>query len=341
MSGLWCTAESTAWPTTWTILILPLRKRSPRSCARLARCPGAPTSWAAPPRRWMTPRPSSSRLRPAPARSSSCTTSRCSNASCSDARRRRFVEIPCRPIRLRARPAIATAAAARRAGAHHHGWASRQAWWISGRSRPRSGTVIPLARAQARISAVTVPVSGCRPWRLGGSLGGEADPVQGSAPRSRPRCARRRGSGRSTPRPACGSRRTRSGSSASGPAARPGRRRRRRPDPVEGEDLRVAVLDHDRGAGQGGQLAQGEPQPAAGQAGDQVGQRLALHRGDRLAVDGDRVVPARQAAAHGADLLAGERVGVALVGVDHDLRLDDACGLWGSRMRRMPLTRSY
>jgi hypothetical protein len=90
------TPESRAWPTTtWTvlILILPRRKRSPRCCARLARCPGAPTSWAIPPQRWMTPRPSSSLLRPAPAWSSSCTTSRCSNASCNDAKGRQDVEI--------------------------------------------------------------------------------------------------------------------------------------------------------------------------------------------------------------------------------------------------------
>ena len=110
-------AESTALPTTTlTVLILPPRKRSPRSFARLARCPGAPTSWAAPPQRWMTPRPNSSRLGPAPASSSSCTTSRCSNASCSDAKRRQFVEILSRPIRIRAWPAIAAAAATRRAG---------------------------------------------------------------------------------------------------------------------------------------------------------------------------------------------------------------------------------
>jgi hypothetical protein len=100
------TPESRAWPTTtWTvlILILPRRKRSPRCCARLARCPGAPTSWAIPPQRWMTPRPSSSLLRPAPTWSSSCTTSWCSNASCSDARGRQDVEIISRvPDRLRA-----------------------------------------------------------------------------------------------------------------------------------------------------------------------------------------------------------------------------------------------
>ncbi len=37
------------------------------------------------------------------------------------------------------------------------------------------------------------------------------------------------------------------------------------------EDLGVAVLDDHRGAGQGGELAQGIAQPAAGEARDQVG----------------------------------------------------------------------
>jgi len=101
VNRLWCSAESTAWPTvTWTVLILRPRRRSPRSCARLARCPGALTSSAVPPQRWMTPRPSSSRLRPAPAWSSSCTTSRCLNGSCSEARRRQFVEILSRRIAI-------------------------------------------------------------------------------------------------------------------------------------------------------------------------------------------------------------------------------------------------
>jgi hypothetical protein len=52
----------------------------------------------------------------------------------------------------------------------------------------------------------------------------------------------------------------------------------------------------------------------------QVGQGLAFDRGDGLPVQGDRVVPARQATAHGVYLLAGEGAGVALVGVDHDLQ---------------------
>ena len=95
--------------------------------------------------------------------------------------------------------------------------------------------------------------------------------------------------------------------------------------------MRVAVLDHDGGAGQGGELAQSEPQPTAGQAGDQIGQGLAFDRGDGPLVEVDRVVPTRQAAPDGADLLVGELVGVALVGVDHDLQLDDAGGSGGGQ----------
>ncbi len=97
-----------------------------------------------------------------------------------------------------------------------------------------------------------------------------------------------------------------------------------RADPVEGEHLRVPVLDHHRRARQGGQLGDGETQPATGQARDQVGQRLALDRGDEPPGVGDGVVPARQTAPHGAHLLPGEGVRVALVGVDHDLELVDA-----------------
>ena len=66
----------------------------------------------------------------------------------------------------------------------------------------------------------------------------------------------------------------------------------RGPDPVLLEDLRVAVLDDHRGAGQGGELAEGVAEPAAGQTGDQVGHGLAFHRGDEDSVDDDAVVPA-------------------------------------------------
>jgi hypothetical protein len=48
---------------------------------------------AAPPRRWMTPLPSSSRPRRVPALSSWCATSWCSSVRCSEARRRQVVEL--------------------------------------------------------------------------------------------------------------------------------------------------------------------------------------------------------------------------------------------------------
>jgi hypothetical protein len=60
-------------------------------------------------------------------------------------------------------------------------------------------------------------------------------------------------------------------------------------------------------------------------------QGLAFDRGDGPPVEVDRVVPTRQAAPDGADLLVGELVGVALVGVDHDLQLDDAGGSGGGQ----------
>ena len=56
----------------------------------------------------------------------------------------------------------------------------------------------------------------------------------------------------------------------------------RGPDMVEFEQLRVAVLDHDRRAWEGGQIADLVTQLAAGEAGDQIDQGLAFHRCDQL-----------------------------------------------------------
>jgi hypothetical protein len=57
--------------------------------------------------------------------------------------------------------------------------------------------------------------------------------------------------------------------------------------------------------------------------GDQIRQGLAFHRGHQAPVNHDAVVTGRQRPGHGAHLLAGEPVGVALMGVDHDLQLGD------------------
>ena len=78
-------------------------------------------------------------------------------------------------------------------------------------------------------------------------------------------------------------------------------------------------------------LQRGTPIAAGHELGPTSGtpQGLAFDRGAYgLSVEVDRVVPTRQAAPDGADLLVGELVGVALVGVDHDLQLDDAGQVW-------------
>jgi class 3 adenylate cyclase len=51
-------------------------------------------------------------------------------------------------------------------------------------------------------------------------------------------------------------------------------------DPVEFEHLRVPVLDHDRSPWERGEVGHLVAQLAAGEAGDEVYQRLALHRRD-------------------------------------------------------------
>ena len=78
-------------------------------------------------------------------------------------------------------------------------------------------------------------------------------------------------------------------------------------NPVEFEDLRVAVLDHNGCAGQRTELAEGVAQGAVDEAAHQVGQRFAFHRRDQLAAQDDAVVAARQRPLDGDDLLGANR----------------------------------
>jgi len=107
------------------------------------------------------------------------------------------------------------------------------------------------------------------------------------------------------------------------------------PDPVELEDGRIAVLDHDRGPGQRGHLGQGVAELAAGQAGYQVNQGLPFHRGDQPPVVDDPVVTARQRPPEHGGLLPAEPVRVLLVAVGHDLQVRDPgrAGRGGAHVR--------
>jgi hypothetical protein len=78
------------------------------------------------------------------------------------------------------------------------------------------------------------------------------------------------------------------------------------------------VVDDHGGAGQGGQLAEGEAQGAVDQAGDEVVEGLALDGGDDRVLDRHRVVAARQGRPRGLDVRRGEGPRVALAGVDED-----------------------
>ena len=175
-------------------------------------------------------------------------------------------------------------------------WASRQACQISGRSRPRSGTASPAARAQARTSPVVGSGAPARsPCRGHASPDAFGDGGFGGGPGVR--------GGEVAVGPFLGqlggSRRRRSARRASGPAARPARRR---PAPgrtqVELEDLRVAVLDDDGRAGQRGQLAE-RRSAACRWSGwtSRSGSDLRSTAATSCAVDGDAVVAARQRAA--------------------------------------------
>jgi hypothetical protein len=106
-------------------------------------------------------------------------------------------------------------------------------------------------------------------------------------------------------------------------------RDQRGPRAVELEDGRVAVLDHDGGPGKGGELGQGVAELPAGDAGHQVGQRLAFHRGDEPVAVGETVVAAGQRSFQQRRLLTGEPVRVLLVAVDHNLQVGDPGGAGG------------
>ena len=115
-----------------------------------------------------------------------------------------------------------------------------------------------------------------RPWGRGaggrpGGLGGCGGAIGGQPVRWSPIFGRRLGSGRSIPGTGCGSHRTRWGCWANGSGIRRSVGHQRRPDSVLLEDLGVAVFDDHRGAGQGGQFAEGVSEPPAGKAGDEVG----------------------------------------------------------------------
>jgi hypothetical protein len=105
---------------------------------------------------------------------------------------------------------------------------------------------------------------------------------------------------------------------------------------VELKDLRVAVLDHQRGPGQCREVGEREAELAGRQRGDQIGERLAFYRRDQAPVDDNAVVAGRQRQGHGAHPFTGEAVGVALVGVDEDLQLGDIRGPGGGRAHLGP-----
>ena len=162
--------------------------------------------------------------------------------------------------------------------ANYEEGASRQASQMCGPSRPRAGTARSTERAHARTSAVARHRA--RPRLPAGSVGcgaefGGGPGVGGGEVAVGPFLGELAGLGEHD----------RHGGPADlqfGEAVGD----HRGPDPVELEDLRIPVLDDDRGAGQRGEFTEGEAQFAGDQAGDQVGERLAFHRGDQLPADG-------------------------------------------------------
>lgn len=87
-----------------------------------------------------------------------------------------------------------------------------------------------------------------------------------------------------------------------------------------------ALLHDDRRAGEIAELGQGVGERAAGEAGAEVGQALALHGRDDLLAVGDGVVAAGQRPSLRDGLLVGELPRVALVAVDDDLQVRDPLG---------------
>ena len=85
----------------------------------------------------------------------------------------------------------------------------------------------------------------------------------------------------------------------------------------------LALLHDDRRAGKVAELGQGVGERAAGEAGAEVGQALALHGRDDLLAVGDCVVAAGQRPSLRDGLLVGELPRVALVAVDDDLQVRD------------------
>ncbi|MEZ5177245.1 MAG: type II toxin-antitoxin system VapC family toxin [Acidimicrobiales bacterium] len=92
-----------------------------------------------------------------------------------------------------------------------------------------------------------------------------------------------------------------------------------RPDAVELEHRRVAVLHHQGGVGHVGQRGEEVAELAAGEGAHEVGKALALDGGHERAVDLDAVVAGGERPADGGGLLVVEAPWVALVAVDDDL----------------------
>jgi len=104
------------------------------------------------------------------------------------------------------------------------------------------------------------------------------------------------------------------------------------------EQRRVAVLNDDGGAGQGGKVAERVAELPVGHAPHEVGERLAFHHGHEPAAGHDAVIDAviatGQRPRHGRHGLTGEAVGIALAGVDDDLEPGDPAGP-GRRQRHV------
>src|SRR5215216_5863512 len=99
--------------------------------------------------------------------------------------------------------------------------------------------------------------------------------------------------------------------------------------PIDLEQGRVAVLDYDRGAFDGGELGERVGEVAVDEPADEIIEALAFDDSDDLVVKGDAVVTGWQRLPLCRCLLAGEPVGVALAGVDEDGQLLESRGAAG------------